>query len=262
MPSVFHTDQLGSRVEIPFPPVRIVSTVPSQTELLHHLGLKQAVVGITKFCIHPDEWFKTKQRVGGTKQLHLDKIHELHPDLILANKEENDVAQIHALNEKFPVWTSDIRNIEDSLAMIQSVGEITNKIPESLKLIAEIKSTRSTDNPLKERSAAYFIWNDPLMSVNRDTFIHDMMNQAGLKNVYADRNDSRYPIVSEKELIDSNPEIVLLSSEPFPFNKEHGQYFERILPHAKVLLADGEMFSWYGSRMLKSFDYFESLLSL
>ncbi|MFM9986185.1 MAG: ABC transporter substrate-binding protein [Flavobacteriales bacterium] len=259
MSSVLHTDQLGRKVEVPISPRRIVSIVPSQTELLYHLGLHEEVVGITKFCIHPEVWFKTKTRVGGTKQLHLDKIRELKPDLILANKEENDVEQIRTLCKEFPVWISDIRNLEESLAMILSVGEITDRIEKSQQLIGEIQLAADSLHPAKNRTAAYFIWNDPLMSVNRDTFIHAMMKHAGFINVFVGREDSRYPIISEQDLIDANPEIVLLSSEPFPFEQKHADYFQSILPDSKVLLVDGEMFSWYGSRLVHSFDYFATL---
>ena len=139
MSSVLHTDQFGRKVEIPFPPKRIVSIVPSQTELLFHLGLRDEVIGITKFCIHPAEWFTSKARIGGTKQLHIEKIRELKPDLILANKEENDVDQIQTLCEEFPVWISEIRNLEEALDMIRSVGAITARIEESEKLKAEIQ---------------------------------------------------------------------------------------------------------------------------
>ena len=260
MSSVLHTDQLGRKVEILFPPKRIVSIVPSQTELLYHLGLRDEVIGITKFCIHPAEWFTSKARIGGTKQLHIEKIRELKPDLILANKEENDVDQIQTLCEEFPVWISEIRNLEEALDMIRSVGAITARIEESEKLKAEIQVAADIFLPAKNRTAAYFIWNDPMMSVNCDTFIHAMMKHAGFTNVFDGRKDSRYPNISEQDLIAANPEIVLLSSEPFPFEQKHADYFQSILPDSEVVLVDGEMFSWYGSRLVRSFDYFATLL--
>src|ERR1700741_3198050 len=106
-------DQTGRKISIPQIPQRIISLVPSQTELLFDLGLDKEVVGITKFCVHPPEWFQTKTRVGGTKQLKIDLIKQLQPDLIIANKEENVKEQIEELEKHFPVWISDVNNLED-----------------------------------------------------------------------------------------------------------------------------------------------------
>src|SRR5687768_127683 len=124
---MLYTDQAGRRVNIPSPPQRIVSLVPSQTELLYHLGAD--VAGITKFCIHPEEWFRSKTRVGGTKQLKPDIIASLRPDLIIANKEENEKEQVEALAKEYPVWVSDIHTLNDALDMITSLGDILAKVP-------------------------------------------------------------------------------------------------------------------------------------
>lgn len=261
MSVVTYTDQLDRKIELPHTPQRIISIVPSQTELLYHLGLQDEVVGITKFCIHPDTWFRTKARVGGTKQLHLDKIRELRPDLILANKEENDEQQIGELCAECPVWISDIQTIEDALEMIRSVGEITNRPSQAAQLIEEIESARNRNQAKEARTAAYLIWNDPWMTVNDDTFIHAMMEAAGMENVFAKRLESRYPQVSLEELRNAGPEVILLSSEPFPFEEKHATFFRDHLPQSEVLLVDGEMFSWYGSRMVRAFDYFAQLNS-
>src|SRR5579872_378234 len=108
------TDQLGRTITLDQPPVRIISLVPSQTELLYDLDAD--VVGITKFCVHPSAWFREKPRIGGTKNIHPDRIAALRPDLIIANKEENDRGQIEALAAQYPVWVSDIHNLTDALA--------------------------------------------------------------------------------------------------------------------------------------------------
>ena len=115
------TDQTNSAVQIPTGPLRIISLVPSQTELLHYLALDKEVIGITKFCVHPTSWFKNKTRVGGTKQYHFDRIEALSPNLIIANKEENDKEQIFKLAESYPVWVSDIKNLKDAYERIQSI---------------------------------------------------------------------------------------------------------------------------------------------
>jgi ABC-type Fe3+-hydroxamate transport system substrate-binding protein len=163
------------------------------------------------------------------------------------------------LCEEFPVWISDIHNLEQALDMIRSVGAITARMEESEKLRAEIQVAADIFRPTKNRTAAYLIWNDPMMSVNNDTFINAMMKHAGFTNVFARRKDSRYPIIEEQDLIEANPEFVLLSSEPFPFEEKYVEYYQSILPDSKVVLVDGEMFSWYGSHMAKAFDYFASL---
>jgi ABC-type Fe3+-hydroxamate transport system substrate-binding protein len=250
---------LGRRVNIPFPPRRIVSLVPSQTELLYHLGAN--VVGITKFCIHPSEWFRTKTRIGGTKQLHLDIIRSLSPDLIIANKEENDAAQVKALMDEFPVWVSDIHTLEDALEMIKSVGEIVDCHEQALQLSMQIaENFTGMDDQVMVKNTAYFIWKDPWMVAGGDTFINEMMKVCGFDNIFADT--PRYPVVNLEELKGKDCQLVLLSSEPYPFKEKHIAELQQILPAAKILLVDGEMYSWYGSRLLAAPAYFRSLVNL
>src|SRR5689334_18071707 len=126
MPSF--TDQIGRTISLNKTPRRIISLVPSQTELLYDLGLSDEVVGITKFCVHPEEWFRNKPRVGGTKQLNMDIIHHLQPDLVIANKEENVREQVEELASHYPVWVSDINNPDDAYWMMKELGSITGKI--------------------------------------------------------------------------------------------------------------------------------------
>jgi len=258
------TDQLGRTIDLPAAPQRIISLVPSQTELLHDLGLGDRVVGITKFCIHPDTWFRTKTRVGGTKKLDLEKIKALQPDLIIGNKEENELAQIEALMKHHRVWMSDIYTLKDALVMIASLGALLNCNEQATNLRLSIEQAfqlfhqqRSAQN--QELKTAYFIWRDPYMVAGHDTFINEMLKECGFANVFTDR-DSRYPSISKEELIAANPQLVLLSSEPFPFREKHVEEIKQLLPHAIVRIADGELFSWYGSRLLKSPAYFRSLL--
>src|SRR5690606_18297650 len=132
------TDQMRRTVEVPALSRRIISLVPSQTELLFDLGLGDRVVGITKFCIHPDAWFRSKPRVGGTKQVDLDKVRALRPDLIIGNKEENARADIEALEQEFPVWMSDVRDLNDALDMIRGLGALTDTSRKAEAIAAEI----------------------------------------------------------------------------------------------------------------------------
>ncbi|HAP69620.1 MAG TPA: cobalamin-binding protein [Flavobacteriales bacterium] len=238
-------DQVGRTVLIPKFPKRIISLVPSQTELLFDLGLDQRVVGITKFCVHPKEWFRTKARIGGTKKLNFNTISDLNPDLIIANKEENNKEDIERLEKDFPVWVSDINNLDSAVEMIQLVGKITQT--NASKLVTEIETEFQELKPIyPKKKTLYLIWKNPYMSAGSDTFIHDIMKRCGFENAIS---DSRYPQLSEQNIVALKPELVLLSSEPFPFKAKHIEELHGLLPNAEIKLVNGEMFSWYGSRL-------------
>ncbi|MEO5591794.1 MAG: helical backbone metal receptor [Chitinophagaceae bacterium] len=255
-----YTDQSGKTISLTSLPVRIVSLVPSQTELLYDLGLDAAVVGITKFCIHPQQWFRNKKRTGGTKSVHIEQVKALQPDLIIANKEENVKEQVDELAAQFPVWTSDISNLEQALQMISSIGEITGTSIKAQAMVAAINN-RFTQLKIKKANTrtAYLIWQHPYMSIGAGTFIHDMLTRCGFENIFQDQQ--RYPIITIEEIKNRNCQLLLLSSEPFPFKKEHLQELQKQLPSTKIILADGEMFSWYGSRLLLVPAYFESMIN-
>jgi ABC-type Fe3+-hydroxamate transport system substrate-binding protein len=255
------TDQLQREVNLPFYPKRIISLVPSQTELLFDLGLGDRVIGITKFCIHPNEWFRSKVRVGGTKNLKLNLIEELQPDLIIGNKEENSKTDIEFLEKKFPVWMSDISSLEDSFVAINEIGTITNsKIKAEnicLLIMNEVEQFKSCKNKLLG-NFLYLIWYNPIMVAGENTFINSMCNFLGLQNCI---QQSRYPAINLPELINYNPNYIFLSSEPFPFKEKHITEIQNYFPNSKILLVDGEFFSWYGSRLLHSFKYFSELIT-
>jgi ABC-type Fe3+-hydroxamate transport system substrate-binding protein len=240
-------------------PKRIISLVPSQTELLYDLDLEEEVVGITKFCIHPNSWFRNKQRIGGTKNINLEKIKALQPDLIIANKEENVKEQTEALDAFAPVYVTDVNNLSDALDMITTIGLLTGKQEKAVKLRNEIKlrfeQLPTTNHQLQ---TAYLIWRNPYISVGRDTFIHDMLSKCGLINVF--EQETRYPTITLEALIAAQPAIVLLSSEPYPFKEQHIEALQQALPNARFYLVDGEMFSWYGSRLLHAPAYFTNLV--
>ena len=251
------TDQMNQIIRFGQPPKRIISLVPSQTELLHYLGLKDNVVGITKFCIHPDQWFRSKSRVGGTKSVDFAKIKALNPDFIIANKEENSKADIERLKIDYPVYTSDIVTLEDAFDMISGIGQVCGKAKKAEGLIEQIKGNFSELLQIKNKSALYFIWNAPYMTVGKGTFIDSMMTLCGIKN--ADYGENRYNEISVEAIREVNPDYIFLSSEPFPFNAKHVAEIGQI-SKAKIVLTDGEMFSWYGNRLLKFKDYWEKEL--
>jgi ABC-type Fe3+-hydroxamate transport system substrate-binding protein len=251
-------DQLNRQVILAsWPPTRIISLVPSQTELLYDLGLDAEVLGITKFCVHPEAWYRQKNRVGGTKTLNLAKIGQLQPDLIIANKEENDEHQIKALSQLFPVWISDVKCLSDALAMIREVGVLTNKTERAESISTDIASAFEQLRPERTKTAAYLIWRKPYMVAASDTFIHDMLGKAGYENVFA--SQERYPQTDLLELSRLGPQVILLSSEPYPFSEKHRREIQEACPNSRILLVDGELFSWYGSRLLQAPLYFEKI---
>jgi len=252
------TDQMGHALLLDYPPKRIVSLVPSQTELLFDLGLDSEVVGLTKFCIHPAEKFTTTTKVGGTKKLKMEVIRALQPDLIIGNKEENTQAEIEALRHEFPVWMSDINNLNDALDAILRIGDLVDRGPEAAYLHHLIETgfrdleilARRRSQPL---NVAYLIWKSPYLFAGANTFIDDILRRNGWHNVV---DEARYPELDLQSLAERGCELVLLSSEPYPFREAHQREIAEALPQARVLLVDGEMFSWYGSRLVKAIQYF------
>ena len=266
------TDQLGRTIHLPSYPERIISVVPSQTELLFDLGLQNEVVGITKFCVHPDQWFHCKQRVGGTKTLKMDIIDSLEPDLLIANKEENTKDQIEAIAKKYPVWISDVHDLHTALEMILAIGNLTNRAQNAILLTQHIRDNFNqlqADRELRavnihqsprQLNAAYLVWKGPYLTVGGDTFIHAMLEAAGLTNIF--QHLTRYPEIKIEDLQNLKCELLLLSTEPFPFNQKHIESLQPHLPDTKLILVDGEMFSWYGSRLIRSAEYLRRMFVL
>lgn len=254
-------DQLDRHIIIDKIPKRIISLVPSQTELLVDLGLEEAIVGITKFCVHPAHLKQTKVIVGGTKQVHFDRIKALNPDIILCNKEENTKEMIQELESIATVHISDIYTIDDALELIQLYGTLFRRENAARTIIKQISKKKfEFEDFIKDKSkksAAYFIWKGPWMVAAKHNFIDELMGLNGLENYYG--RLSRYPEVVLNAHLPEKAEVVLLSTEPFPFKEEHIAGIKPFFPKATILVVDGEMFSWYGSRLLKAFDYFKTL---
>lgn len=259
---MIYKDQLHRNIELLNTPKRIISLVPSQTELLVALGLEDCIVGVTKFCVHPIHIRKDTSVVGGTKKIHLDKIEELNPDIILCNKEENTKEIVEVLETKYPVHVSDISTMDEAIELIYQYGNIFNKQETAKHLVSKILNEQKDFLEFikykKQKKVAYFIWRKPWMVAGKGTFIHHLLELNGFVNIYG--NEERYPEISEEELISiENIDLILLSSEPFPFSETHKQEVKKMIPDTKVLLVDGEYFSWYGSRLASAFKYFKSL---
>lgn len=249
---------LLSPTQLGFQPKQIVSLVPSQTELLYDLGLGEYVVGITKFCVHPQPWKKLKTIIGGTKNIHPEQIAALQPDLIIANKEENIKEQVEALAEKYNVFVTDIVSLEDAIEMINDIGILTHASARAAEIIHTIKENFNSIIPSKKTRTAYLIWQNPYMTIGGNTFIHDMMQKCGFENIFS--SQTRYPAIDIHELKEKECQLLLLSSEPFPFKQKHIDELQRHLPNTKIILVNGEMFSWYGSRLIHAPAYFNTLI--
>lgn len=248
-------DQIGRSFELKEFPRRIVSLVPSQTEMLVDLGLENSIVGVTKFCVHPERLRSEKTQVGGTKSLHLERVENLNPDFIIANKEENTREDIEALAKKYPVYVSDIENLNDAKDFALDMGALTGNDEKAKELVSQIdhavsqlKNLRQNTEPI---SVLYMIWKDPYMAAGTDSFITEMLDVCGVHNVLHKWRDSglRYPEVSADQIKALNPDVILLSSEPYPFKKNHAEELSE-KTEVKTMLVDGEIFSWYGSRIV------------
>ena len=254
-------DQLNREIKLKGIPKRIVSLVPSQTELLIDLGLENKLVGVTKFCVHPKHLRSSKTIVGGTKQINIDKIKALNPDVILCNKEENTKEIINALESVAPIHISDIYTIEDTIELISMYGNLFQCQFKAQEVIQYINLEKEKYQEFKPKEAnvkiAYFIWKNPWMVAASNTFIDTMMLEAGFKNVFGGKE--RYPEIDLKDKLLGDAELLFLSSEPYPFKTKHIKELQQIYPNKKIVIVDGELFSWYGSRICKSFTYFKSL---
>lgn len=227
--------------------MKIVSLVPSLTELLFSLGAGEQVVGVTRYCIHPKRALQSASDIGGTKNPKIEEIVRLNPDLIIANKEENREEDIRLLQAQgIEVMVTEIRTIEESLNAILDIGNAIGKYLEAAELTQQTISHLHDIPEFEPRRAAYLIWKKPWMSVGADTFIADVLRTLHLDNVFD--GSSRYPEFLPENLPALNPEIILFSSEPYSFSEKHFGDFETLLPNTVLELVDGEWFSWYGSR--------------
>ncbi len=253
-------DQLNRTLIFENTPKKIISLVPSQTELLVDLGLEKSIVGVTKFCVHPKHIRKMTTVVGGTKNVNYKKIKALEPDIIICNKEENTQHIVSELEKITRVYVSDILTINDSLQFILDVGSIFNLETNAEQLVKAIQNKLHEFNLFistkPNKKVAYFIWRDPWMVVGSNTFINELLELNNFKNVF--ESEDRYPQIKIESLKKLDLDLVLLSSEPYPFKEKHINEIKEYT-NAKIALVDGEYFSWHGSRLLKASDYFKTL---
>jgi len=239
---------MGRRVTLPGYPQRIISLVPSITEYLVDLGLGARLVGRTKFCIHPKEQLRKVEKVGGTKQFDFERITALQPDLIIGNKEENYQEGILKLEKEFPVWMSDIQDLDENFEMMDALGNITGQHIQAREWVVLVRDNFKKYYKKYTGRVLYMIWRKPYMAAGRDTFINFVIDYLGFENVVLQK---RYPEIDPYILEELRPDQIFLSSEPFPFRSQHIEEFQLLHPKARARLVDGEAFSWYGSRLAK-----------
>lgn len=238
--------------------MKVISLVPSITEALFDLGLTEnEVIGRTKFCIHPADKVKNVQIIGGTKNLNIEKIKSLKPDIILANKEENVKEQVEALMTGFKVVVYNTETVEDNYYLVKNLGLLFNKEERAQIFNLKIYEVLNQAKIHTKIKTAYLIWKNPYMTVGSDTFIHNILSEIGFENIFSHK--PRYPEIRVEDLAEAD--VIMLSSEPFPFKEKHIAEIKEFYPDKKILIVDGEAFSWYGTHIAKCENYFKKLIS-
>jgi ABC-type Fe3+-hydroxamate transport system substrate-binding protein len=254
-----YTDALGT-VHQADPQARIVSLVPSITELLCDLGLAAQIVGRTGFCIHPHEVVQGIPKVGGTKDVNIDKIRKLAPTHLVVNIDENEKPTVDLLAEFIPhiVVTHPLRP-RDNLELARLMGGVFCRERQAAEWCAafDVEYALLQAAPKgRPQTMLYCIWQDPWMSISADTYIARMLEEIGWR--VPDLGDVRYPEFRWSAELIAGIDGVLLSSEPYRFTEAHADALEKQIGKP-VLLVDGEMMSWYGSRSLQGLRYLREL---
>jgi len=250
-------DDLGYQVMIPDQPRRIISLCPSITETLFELGAGKQVAGLTSYCIHPYKKTKKKTKIGGPRNPDIPGILDLDPDLVITSREENRQEDVDILRKKLPVITFDVKSIESSRNMILKLGLITWRLKPAMNYVQKLDKLLHIKAPLHEAySVLYLVWKDPWMAAGHGNYICDLMKSQGFINVLPEHS-RRYPVIHPAEIV--QPDFIFLSSEPFPFNSEHLEETSIIFGGTKTVLVDGEMFGWYGTRIIRAIPYIRAL---
>lgn len=249
-------DHLGRTVSISRKPRRIISFVPAITETMYHLGLDEEIVGRTRFCKFPKDKVKNAIDIGGTKDMKLERIQALKPDVIIAEKEENTKEMVETLEKHFPVFVFEVQHYEDIFRMLQDLGRLTDREAQAAELTAQIQTAFQNVSPKGEARISYVIWQRPYMVVGKDTYINSILEELGFQNPFIEK-EGRYPEVTIEDFKEANLDEIFLATEPFPFRDKHVEEFRKLIPGVKVTIIDGEMF-WYGVKMIEAAKYFKT----
>jgi ABC-type Fe3+-hydroxamate transport system substrate-binding protein len=250
-------------------PPRIVSLVPSLTEALFSLGMGDRVVGVTEYCVHPAEAVAALPKLGGTKNPDVAAIVALRPDLVLANREENkrrDVERLEAAG--VPVWVTYPRTVVEGARLLRELAERGGRRAEIASLVEPLEAALEqarAQRPARPTRVFCPIWKRPWMSVGRDTYADDLLTVCGGENVFGARDERRYPLVTEEEILEAAPEVIVLPDEPYAFGPRDAAELGRLeVPAARsgrIHLIDGTLVSWYGPRTRRAIETLRPLLT-
>jgi endonuclease-3 len=254
--SVFSLQSPGTSMPVPGQgPQRIVSLVPSVTELLVQWGLAARLVGRTRYCIEP-RWIRnTVPAVGGTKNPDLDRIRDLAPDLVILERDENPREVAEALTGLGIPWLAlEIRTVKDCVLALRQLGKALGAEAAAEARAAALEAALKGRRRKGPRAIA-LVWKDPWMSAGPDTYPGDLLRQGGLTPIGPDR----YPVLTDPDLEALAPEVILLPTEPYRFNRRHQAELQKRFPEADVRLVDGQALTWYLSRTEAGLDLVRSL---
>lgn len=256
------SDAIGKRHRRCAGEARIVSLVPSLTELLVDLGLGGQLVGRTGFCVHPRAVVRRLPKIGGTKGFSIDRLRALAPTHVIVNIDENRRDEVSALDAFVPhVIVTHPLTVGDNLELYRLLGGVFDREAQASALAAGLErewtALRAQSERLPRQSVLYLIWQEPWLGVARDTYISHVLAAAGWDSLPS-ASALRYPPVDLPQLA-AQAHLVLLSSEPYPFRERHRRLLGEQLPGVRVALIDGEMVSWYGSRAIRGLAYLRQL---
>ncbi len=223
--------------------MRIVSLVPSLTELVWWLGRDDWLIGRTRFCTEPVGLIERVPAVGGTKDPDVAAITGLRPDLVITNREENRKEDVEALEAAgLRVVLTDPNSVDEAVAMIAELGELLGAGERAQALVADIEAALTA--PLRGPKVFVAVWKKPMLGLGSESYGNDLIKRCGATNVLSER--PRYPETSREELVALAPDLILLPDEPYRFRERDRQEFSRIAP---ARLVDGKALWWYGPRM-------------
>jgi ABC-type Fe3+-hydroxamate transport system substrate-binding protein len=274
VPTLKLTDDLGRTLNFPQPPRRIVSLVPSDTYSVIALGAVDRLVGRTSYCVSPEAAGATI--VGGTKDVDVEQVLALAPQLVIANQEENTRSALEALAARVPVLVSLPRRVNDGIAHLARLARVLGVGADGpvRDLIRRGYALRDRA-PAPEHARAFIpIWMDPLMTLNADTFGSDVLARIGIANVFGQRlrlyplaadlgklapqdaagRDVRYPRIALAELAERNPELLILPDEPHAFSADDEATLRAAVPRARVVRVEGKDLFWYGAWTIDALD--------
>lgn len=252
-------DQLGRSLQYTFPPKKIVSLAPALTDTMYGLELEEEIVGRTRFCIHPHDKVNKALNIGGTKEIKLDRIHQLKPDLIIAEKEENTKEIVEELEQHYPIYVFEVQTVADAFQMMSDLGKVTDRVKQAQQLSQDIEVLFKDLPRAQGKRIAYVIWKRPYMVVGKHTYIQSLLETMSFINPFT-QFEGRYPEVTVHDLKAADLDYLFLATEPYPFRKKDIEPMARLLPDVQPIIVDGEMF-WYGVKMLEAVPYFKRVFS-